>query len=411
MRFFHISDLHFGKTIYKVSLIEDQEYWIDQFVNLADKEKVDAVVIAGDVYDRAAPGDEAVRLLDKMLTLLSDKNIPVMMVAGNHDSSQKLAFGNRLLKKQGVHISNPLENSKIISHYTMNDEYGPVTFWLMPYVYPTLIGKSLNNEELKNQSFDSAVRALLAEQPVDFTQRNVLVAHQNVTNNGKEAERGGSETSVGGVGQIDYTAFDGFDYVALGHIHSSYHVGKQTVRYAGTPMCYHFNETKQPEKGSVLVEMGAKGQKLSTKVITIPPLHKMREIDGEYETVRTSEQANKTECEYIKVVITDQAINPKIHEELQALFNNRHSILMEISSSYNRPSGNLQELTLAKIEEKSIEELFSDFFTERNGDRLDKKDMALLRFASELQTDCSKDNEDRENDLLAYLKKQEENQE
>ena len=424
MKFFHIADLHFGKSIYQVSLLEDQEYWVDRFVDLAAKEKVDAVVIAGDVYDRGMPSDGAVRLLDKMLTMLSEYNIPVLMVAGNHDSSQKLAFGSRFFKKQGIHISSPLENSKTLNSITLTDNYGPVTFWLMPYVYPALIGKALDREDIKNQNYDFAVQALLDEQPVDsITQRNVLVAHQNVTQNGEEAERGGSESSVGGVGKIDYTAFEKFDYVALGHIHSNYCVGKETIRYAGSPMCYHFNETRQPDKGPVLVEIGPKGKEISTKVIKIPALHLMKELKGTLAEILgkisdlkkelEKDENNKTGGAYIKVIITDQPIRPGIRENLQALLNGSQSKLMEITSEYNRSFGNLQDVTYDNIKGKSVEELFGEFYAERSeGNQMpDEKDRDLLRFAGELQEKLCNNSEqtidDLAEELLEYLKKQE----
>ena len=424
MKFFHIADLHFGKSIYKVSMLEDQEYWMKQFVDLAAKEKVDAVVIAGDVYDRGTPSDGAVRILDKMLTMLSEYNIPVLMVAGNHDSSQKLAFGSRFFKKQGIHISNPLENSKTLNSITMNDKYGPVTFWLMPYVYPALIGKALDREDVKNQNYEFAVQALLTEQQIDFTQRNVLVAHQNVTKNGEEAERGGSESTVGGVGKIDYTAFEKFDYVALGHIHSNYCVGKETIRYAGSPMCYHFDETRQPDKGPILVEIGPKGEEISAKVIKIPSLHPMRELKGtlaeipgkitNMEKELKKDENNKARGAYVKIIVTDQPIRPEISNYLRDLLNSSHSILMEITSEYNRSFGNLQEVTYDKIKGKSVEELFGIFFAERSEDNEmpDDKDRQLLQFAGELQEKLNNNTEETmdelADELLDYLKKQEE---
>ena len=414
MRFFHIADLHFGKSIYKVSLLEDQKDWVKKFVEKAVEKEVDAVVIAGDVYDRGSPSDGAVYLLDKMLTELSEHNIPVLMVAGNDDSSQKLAFGSQLFKKHGVHISRPLESSSTLNSITFEDTHGPVTFWLMPYVYPALIGKTLEREEIRNQTFDSAVRSLLKEQHIDTTQRNVLIAHQNVTNNGKEAERGGSESTVGGLGQIDYTAFTdfGFDYVALGHIHSSCQVGKKTIRYAGTPMCYHFNETHQPNKGAVLVELGAKGI-VSANVIEIEPLHPMREIKDPFDKILKDEKNNTTKNEYIKVILTDQPVQPAIYDELQKLFSSRQSILMEITSDYNRSIGSLQEVTYDKIRGKSLEELFDMFYADRSEDNQmpDEKDKEFLHFAGELQENHRNNTEQKieelADELLNYLKRQE----
>ena len=286
MRFLHLADLHLGKSVYGTSLLDngDQSVWVEQFLALAEKLRPDAVVIAGDVYDRSAPSGEAVQLLSHMLTALHALGIPVMLCAGNHDSVQRLSFLHPLLAQEGLHISASLSESPALRHVTLQDEHGPVTFWLMPYVFPAIVSEVLGCERFADS--DSAVRALLQRQDVDFAARNVLVAHQNVTAGGAEAERGGSEAMVGGVGQIDYTAFDGFDYVVLGHIHAACPVGRDSVRYAGSPLCYHFNETKQPPKGPVLVELGKKGEPVRTETLVLPPLHPMRELRGTWVTLR-----------------------------------------------------------------------------------------------------------------------------
>ena len=312
MKFLHIADLHFGKSVHGVSLLEngDQTAWVQCFLRLAEEVKPDAVVVAGDVYDRSAPSGDAVALLDCLLTALAERHIPVMMIAGNHDSGQRLSFGGSLLARQNIYIAGVL--SKELTHVTLPDPdgHGPVTFWLMPYIFPALAAQVLEDEDIRD--YDTAVRKLLAAQNVDFTQRNVIVAHQNVTENGAEALRGGSESMVGGVGQVDYTAFDGFDYAALGHIHAAYHVGRASVRYAGSPLCYHFSETGQPAKGPVLVELGVKGEKPKIQTCLIPPLHPMREVKGSWEQLRDSELGQARENEYLRIVLTDRRISPEI---------------------------------------------------------------------------------------------------
>ena len=363
MRFLHLADLHFGKSIYGTSLLEngDQGIWVDRFLALTEDVRPDAVVIAGDVYDRGAPSGDAVQLLSRMLTRLSELHVPVMLCAGNHDSVQRLSFANSLLSREGLHISGSLYHDPMLSHVTLKDEHGPVTFWLMPYVFPALIAKALDDDTLRTG--EAAVRALLERQPIDFTQRNVLVAHQNVTANGAEGERGGSESMVGGVGQIDYTVFDGFDYAALGHIHAAYAVGRETIRYAGSPLCYHFNETRQSAKGPVLVELGAKGEAVKIETLTIPPLHPMREIRGDYEEIRQAELNDPRRG----------AAAAPMHT------------LMELCSEFTRFSGETAALSRGDVEQKSTETLFADFFTERSGgEPPTDEDAALLRFAGEL---------------------------
>ena len=385
MRFLHLADLHFGKSIYGTSLLENGDHgaWVDRFLALAESIRPDAVVIAGDVYDRGAPSGDAVQLLSRMLTGLSALSIPVMMCAGNHDSVQRLSFARPLLARVGLHISGSLYADPMLSHVTLRDEYGPVTFWLMPYVFPALIAGALGDESLRDS--DSAVRALLNAQPVDWTTRNVLIAHQNVTANGTPGERGGSESMVGGVGQIDYTVFDGFDYVALGHIHAAYPVGRETVRYAGSPLCYHFNETRQPQKGPLLVELGAKDAPVSIETLTIPPLHPMREVRGEYEALRDEALNDPRRGEYLRVVLTDRRVSPEIAAFFRSLFESRDSVLMELCSEYAQPMGTSGALSRGEVEEKSVEALFSDFYTERAGGVApDARDEALFGFAGEL---------------------------
>ena len=385
MRFLHLADLHFGKSIYGTSLLEngDQGYWVDCFLALAEELFPDAVVVAGDVYDRSAPSGDAVQLLSRLLTGLSELSIPVMLTAGNHDSVQRLAFLSPLLRREGVHISGPLAQSPALAHVTLTDEHGPVTFWLMPYVFPALVAQALGTENLRDSG--EAVRLLLSRQGIDFAGRNVLVAHQNVTANGAEAERGGSESMVGGVGQIDYTVLDGFDYVALGHIHAAYPVGRDTVRYAGSPLCYHFNETKQAAKGPVLVTLGAKGEPVKTETLAIPPLHPMRELRGAFEELRDAELANPRRGEYLRVVLTDRRVSPEIAVFFRELYKSRDSILMELCSDYQTAAGGAGMLSRGDVEEKSVEDLFADFYAERRGGEMPtEEDATLLRFAGEL---------------------------
>ena len=384
MKFLHLADLHFGKSIHGVSLLEngDQPYWVERFLELVDETRPDAVLIAGDVYDRSAPSGDAVDLLSQMLTALAERTIPALLIAGNHDSAQRLAFVRTLLAREGVHIAGTLGATAELSRVTLNDEYGPVTFWLMPYVYPALIAQRLGEAGLRES--DAAVRALLRHQGVDFTQRNVLLAHQNVTASGAEAIRGGSETMVGGVGQIDFSAFDGFDYVALGHIHAACAVGREGVRYAGSPLCYHFDETRQPAKGPLLVELGAKGAPLRITRRGLPALHPMRELRGSFEELRAALLAEEKRGEYLRVVLTDRRVTPEDAGFFRELLESRGSVLMEIASAYSAFRGETGALSTRAVREKSLEELFEAFYAERSGGvSPSAHDRELLRFAAQ----------------------------
>lgn len=382
MRFLHVADLHLGKMLHGLSLLEsgDQPAWVKSFLKLAEERKPDAVLIAGDVYDRSAPSGDAVQLLSELLKGLAALEIPTLLVAGNHDSGQRLAFLDELLKKQGVHIAGMLKAGGRLEKVTLRDEYGPVHFWLLPYVFPALAARALEDESIRD--YETAVRAVLEAQDIDFSQRNVLIAHQNVTHAGAEAERGGSETMVGGLGQVDESVFDGFSYVALGHIHAAGAVGRREVRYAGSPLCYHFNELKQPPKGAVLVELGELGTQPRIETLQLPPLHPLRELRGGWQELRDGELRRERRGEYLRVVLTDSRVTPEIGDFFRSLAQARDSRVLELSSEYDPFTGQPGE---AKgQQEKSVEELFADFYAERcGGEDPCEEDLALLRFAGE----------------------------
>ena len=410
MRFLHISDLHFGKSIHGVSLLEsgDQPYWAERFTALCREIRPDAVLIAGDVYDRSSPSAEAVALLDRMLTSLCEMGVPVLLIAGNHDSGQRLAFAEKLLSKQRLYMAGVLREGGRIDHVTFSDEFGPVTFWLLPYVYPALIAHVLQEEAPRD--YDAAVRQILSRQEIDRTERHVLVAHQNVTAFGKEAERGGSESMVGGVGQIDYSAFDAFDYAALGHIHAAYPVGRDTVRYAGSPLCYHFRETRQPAKGPLLVTMGEKGTAPVIETLCIPPLHPMQELKGTLASMRERMLLDAPENAYLRIVLDDTRITPEITDFFQRVCEAHDTLLMEIVSEHRAYAPAGEAVSAADLRSCPVEEMFASFYTDRmGGQELSEEDAGLLRFAGELlhERDDGRGG-DKADRLLAFLREQEE---
>ena len=362
MKFYHVADLHFGKSIYGLSMLDDQRYWADQFIEYCAKDKPDAVIIAGDVYDRSAPGGDAVALLDYFLTKLADMNIPVLMIAGNHDSGQRLSFGRSMLAKQNIHIAGTVK--KKMERVTLSDEYGEVIFWLLPYTFPEQISTVLEDEEIR--TYDQAIRAMIKAQNIDYTKRNVMVSHQNVVAFGKEVERGGSESMVGGVGQVDFTAYDGFEYIALGHIHSSYPVGRESVRYAGTPLCYHMQETRQEKKGFVEVIMKDKDEALEVTSKELKPLHKMRYLTGTEDEIYELLQNDLGEKEYIGILLNDQRITPSINQKFRQLLESRGSVLLELLSSYNAFSNIAVSAEREAVENKTLEDLFSDLYQEQS---------------------------------------------
>ena len=431
MRFIHLADLHLGKSLHGVNLLEsgDQPYWVDRFLALAGELRPDAVLIVGDVYDRGAPAAGAVELLNRLLTGLTELGCAVMLIPGNHDSARRLGFGRELLARAGLHIAPPLTAPGELAHVTLPDEHGPVDFWLLPYLFPALASEALGTEL---RDYDAAVRAVLAAQPIDFAQRNVLLAHQNVTVGGAEGARGGSETTVGGVGQVDCAAFDGFDYAALGHIHAGYPVGRPEVRYAGSPLCYHFNETRQAAKGPLLVELGAKGAPVRIELLPIEPLHRLRMLEGSYEEVRaelagtvqqnadggapslqdadggvpslqdTDGGAPSPQGEYLSVTLTDRRVTPELAEALRSLCETRGILLMELSSKL-REARSEGTLSSAALRERGLAELFAEFYASRSGGaEPDGAELALLQSAAALAegADCRTEPEPDQIDRL-----------
>ncbi len=363
----HIADLHFGKILQNRSLVEDQREWARRFVELVRRERPDVVAVAGDVYDRAAPSGDAVELLDEFLTeLLSLEDGPVVMVvAGNHDSGQRLAFGAEILKKQRLHIVGTIRRQ--LQRVDLADENGPVSFWLMPHAFPAAIQQALGaeGEEDFPHTYTESFRRYIEEQGIDFAARNVLVAHQSVTWNGREAEPGGSETMIGGVGGIDGTVFDGFDYVALGHIHKAQAVGRETMRYAGSPLCYHFDEARWPEKGAVRVELGPKGR-VEVRPVRIPPLHPLRVVEGAFADIVAREEARPGGGEYVKIVLTDVPMTPERADALRALFVRKGGIALDVGSAY-RPFSAGDDASGGSRPERSLAERFGDFWKSRHG--------------------------------------------
>ena len=412
MRFIHLSDLHLGKMLHSVSLLEngDQPAWVERFLKQTEELKPDAVLIAGDIYDRSAPSGDAVQLLSRLLSGLEEQKIPVLLVAGNHDSGQRLAFLDGLLARENVYIAGTLPEGGKLQSVTLEDEWGPVHFWLLPYVFPTLVSEKLGDESIRD--YETAVRRVLEEQEVDFSQRNVLLAHQNVTCGGEEKERGGSESMVGGLGQVDVSAFDGFSYVALGHIHAAGSVGRESVRYVGTPLCYHFNEIRQPEKGALLVELGALGTEPAIQTLHIPPLHPMRELKGPWEALRAGELAAERRGEYMRVVLTDCRITPEIGDFFRSLAQARDSRVLELTSEYNPFSSGSDDAAADGPGEKSEEELFAAFYAERcGGENPSEEDLELLHYAGELLRHREHRDAGEQQDvqaLLRFLEEQEE---
>ena len=300
MKLFHLSDLHIGKRVNEFSMIEDQKYILTQILYAADQEKPDGILISGDVYDRTIPTAEAVQVFDAFLTRLSEQKIPAFIISGNHDSAERLAFGSSLMGKSGIYFSKVYDGT--VEKIPMQDAYGTVWIYLLPFLRPSTIRHALPERAEEVRSAADAVRIALEQTKIDEKERNVLLAHQFVTGAKRcDAE----ELQVGDVDQIPAELFTSFEYVALGHIHSPQKVGRETVRYCGAPLKYSFSEAGQ-EKSITVVELKEKGS-VDLRTIPLKPLHDLRKIRGTYLEVTAKSFYENRDCEdYLQVTLTDE---------------------------------------------------------------------------------------------------------
>lgn len=365
MKLFHISDLHLGKRVYEFSMLEEQEELLRIILNKMEEEKPDALLITGDVYDKPIPPVEAVRLLDWFLTELSDRKMPAYIIAGNHDSAQRLEFGKEIIGRNGIHIAGNISGK--IDHFTEKDEFGEVNIWMLPFFKPAHVNAFLDEPV---SSYGEAAKALLHHSAIDFSQRNIILVHQFVTWKGS-AERSDSEMiSLGGVEEIDASLLFDFDYAALGHLHSPQRMGKDTVRYAGSPMPYSFSEIRQ-RKGITVVELKEKGD-ITLDFIPLETKRKYREIKGPLQELIYAAKAEGGSEDYIRCILTDQEAILDPIGQLRTVYPNL--MTLEFAQRENRYE---QEITV-DTEEIRADELFAMFFEKQNAKELDETQQKLL---------------------------------
>lgn len=356
MKLFHLSDLHIGKRVNEFSMIEDQKYILTQILYAADQEKPDGILISGDVYDRTIPTAEAVQVFDAFLTRLSEQKIPAFIISGNHDSAERLAFGSSLMGKSGIYFSKVYDGT--VEKIPMQDAYGTVWIYLLPFLRPSTIRHALPERAEEVQSAADAVRIALEQTKIDEKERNVLLAHQFVTGAKRcDAE----ELQVGDVDQIPAELFALFEYVALGHIHSPQKVGRETVRYCGAPLKYSFSEAGQ-EKSITVVELKEKGS-VDLRTIPLKPLHDLRKIRGTYLEVTAKSFYENRDCEdYLQVTLTDEEDVPDGMAKLRTIYPN----LMRLEYDNKRTRSNAEVRAAERVEEKSELELFQEFYELQN---------------------------------------------
>ncbi len=368
MKLFHLSDLHIGKRVNEFSMIEDQKYILTQILRAAEQEKPDGVLISGDVYDRTIPTAEAVQVFDAFLTSLSEMEIPAFIISGNHDSAERLAFGSSLMGKSGIYFSKVYDGS--IEKIPLQDAYGIVWIYLLPFLRPSTVRHALPEHAEEIQTAADAVRTALAQTEVDPAKRNILLAHQFVTGAKRcDAE----ELQVGDVDQIPAELFDAFDYAALGHIHSQQKVGRETVRYCGSPLKYSFSEAGQ-EKSITVVEVKEKGN-IDLRTIPLRPLHDLRKIRGTYLEVTAKSFYENSDCEdYLQVTLTDEEDVPDGMAKLRTIYPN----LMRLEYDNKRTRSHAEVTATECVEEKSELELFQEFYELQNNQSMTEQQKAFV---------------------------------
>ena len=367
MKFVHISDLHLGKRIYDFSMLDDQKHILGEILKVIDSEAPDAVLIAGDVYDKSIPSIEAVELLDDFLFQLSGRDLQVFLISGNHDSPERLAFASRLISPTGIHLS-PVY-SGAVEPVVLTDGSGPVDIYLLPFVKPAHVRRFF--PDAKIESYNDALRTAVEALHIDRSRRNVLVTHQFITG---AARSDSEEISVGGTDNVDASVFDGFDYVALGHIHGPQNIGSERIRYCGTPLKYSFSEVSH-EKSVTVVDMGKDGD-LAVRTVPLRPLHDMREIEGTYEelTYRPAYEGTNTD-DYLHITLTDEEDVPDAIGKLRLIYPNL--MCLDYNNSRTRAAGMLSDI--ADVERRSPLDLFGEFYEQQNGRPMSDEQEAFAR--------------------------------
>lgn len=354
MKFIHLSDLHLGKRVNEFSMIEDQKYILLQTINIIDEEKPDAVIIAGDIYDKSIPSEEAMLLFDDFLLRLSKRNISVFVISGNHDSSVRLSDHSKLVVNQGIYLSPVYDGT--LKPVSMEDEYGEINVYMLPFIKPVAVKQYFGDEEIL--SYTDAVRVAIKHMNVDCNKRNVLVAHQFVLG---AATCESEEHIVGGLDSVSSDVFDCFDYVALGHIHGKQYIGRETVRYCGTLLKYSFSE-KNHVKSVTVVDIKEKGN-IDIREVMLTPKRDLREIKGSYEDITNRKNYEGTNVDdYVHIVLTDEEDVIDAIGKLRTIYPN----IMKLSYDNKRTRENNVLTEAGAIEEKSPLELFEDFYSMQN---------------------------------------------
>lgn len=379
MKFLHISDLHIGKKFRETDFTEDQIYILNEIIRIVDDIKPDGIFIAGDIYDRSVPTANAVNLFDDFLTRLEMRSIRTFIISGNHDSPERLNFGKEIMGKNGIYIAGAFKGKP--DRITLEDEFGSIYIYLLPFVKPSIVSYYLKDAD--TSTYEKAVKAVIDAAQIDVTQRNILIAHQFVTNQGVEPEQSDSELlSVGGLDNIDVSVFEPFDYVALGHIHGPQKIGRETVRYCGTPLKYSFSECNH-KKSVTCIEIGNKGD-IKLTYLPLHPKRDMRIIKDNINNLLSDEKYTGMNCEdYIQAIITDEEEVYDPMGRLRTVYPN--ILILERENARTRINEDSRTSATGDVANRSPLDLFEEFFKNQNNVELnDRQRKIVMEILTEL---------------------------
>lgn len=359
----HLADLHLGKRVNGFSMMEDQEYILNRILEIMEEEQPDGLLIAGDVYDKTIPPAEAVRRMDDFLTAVAAKHVSVFLISGNHDSAERVAFGHQLMQGSGIWISPVYDGT--IRHHTLEDRWGEVNIYLIPFLRPSVVRSFFPDVEIED--YTDALRTIIEDLQVDTSRRNVVLAHQFVTAAEALPETCDSEQlSVGGLDRVDGSVFSPFDYTALGHLHGPQRVGSETIRYAGSPLKYSFSELHQ-KKSVTVVELRAKGE-TEIRQIPLQPRREMIELRGTFEEIlEEARKKGEPQTDYYHMILTDETDVVDTLSRLREYYPN--IMLLDYDNRRTRSQKEVEQLD--RVEERTPGELFAALYEQQNGQEMD----------------------------------------
>lgn len=370
MKFIHLGDLHLGRYLGDFDLIDDQRYMLDQIIEIIRQKSVDAVLIAGDVYDKSVPSEAAMNLLDYFLRKLAENKVKTYMISGNHDSDDRLNYGSNLFQVNDIYISSVFDGT--LHRYSLTDEYGSVNVYLLPFVKASQVRHFFENDKI--ETYEDAVRTIIDHTNIDVNERNVIVAHQFVAGIGQNPDMGGSEgmavQNVGLVESIGYSTFDKFDYVALGHIHSPQSIGRKEVRYAGSMLKYSLKEAHN-NKSVPIVTMGEKNQ-IDIELVPLKPKRDVIHIQGKLKEILKSPESAEN---YMYITLTDEELVNNVMNIVQGVY--PYTIKIDYDNSHTRAIE--QDSISGLIENKSFTDIIKDFYNQIYGYDISEEEMRIMR--------------------------------